>query len=337
MRCAELTKRSRDAGRRRRVQRLAGLREGTPPAPRKAWGRRLAAYVVLLVSGVFALQVVVAFFDPESIGELTVAGAGAACVAAVLATWVMMSGVESRSPAALGLALTLRGARDFAQGAMIGSILLSAVVVCMALLGWLAPAAAVRPAAAPSGSISYVTLLLGLAALFEEIAVRGYPFQVIARAHGPVAAIAVTSIVFAGLHAANPGAGWLSLCNTLLAGILLGITYWRTLSLWLVTGVHFAWNWTMGVGAGLPVSGLHLDASLIEVTSRGPAEWTGGGYGPEAGLLLTLGTLGGIFWTVRTTRLSRDPSVLARGPLVGSGWSRNSGRSEPQFGGVDHR
>jgi membrane protease YdiL (CAAX protease family) len=276
----------------------------------------LVLYVTLLILAILILQGAVAVVDPAALRELTVWGAAAACAAAWLASWVMMSSVESRPPASLGLVVNARAARDGAAGFVFGFAVVSVVPLAMAAAGWLQLSGRIPATATVLWSTLYVTILLAVAALFEEIAVRGYAFQVLARARGPAVAIVSTALVFAGLHAANPGVGWTAIGNTLLAGILLGILYWRTLSLWWVTGTHFAWNWTMGVAVGLPVSGLDVGAPVVGVTAGGPGLLTGGDYGPEAGLLLTLATLCGIVWAVRTPRLSRDPEVLALGPMV---------------------
>ncbi|MBT8463012.1 MAG: CPBP family intramembrane metalloprotease, partial [Gemmatimonadetes bacterium] len=256
----------------------------------------------LLLLLTLTLQAGVVVVYPSSLGRLTVWGAGAACVAALLASWVMMSAVESRPPASLGLVVSSRALRDGARGFVLGFVLVAGVLAVMAGAGWLrvsSPASGASAAVAPT---LYVTVLLLLAAWFEEIAVRGYAFQVLAQARGPTVAVVATSFVFAALHGANPGVGWTAFGNTLLAGILLGILYWRTLSLWWVTGAHFAWNWTMGVAIGLPVSGLDVGGILVEGTTVGPILWTGGDYGPEGGLLLTVATVLGIIWTVRTPR-----------------------------------
>ncbi len=298
-----------------------GAPDGRSPAWAGRWwavGWRLAAYVVLLLLLMVTMLFAVVVFRLGEVGESTIWGVGSACVATLLTAWVMMSGVESRTPASLGIAATPRGARDFAWGFGFGFVLVAAIVGAMALAGWLSVSDRALSGIAASGSMLYVTVLLILAAFFEELAIRGYPFQLLARAGGPAVAIGATSLVFAGLHAANPGVGWAAIGNTLLAGILLGLLYWKTLSLWLVTGTHFAWNWTMGVAAGLPVSGLNVGPPVMGVTADGPALWTGGEYGPEGGLLLTLATLAGIAWTARTPRLSRDPAVLALGPLIGT-------------------
>ena len=80
------------------------------------WGWRLVLFVALLLLATLVLQGAAAVVDPAALRELTVWGAGAACGAAFLVTWVMMSAVESRPPASLGLVLNARAVRDGAAG-----------------------------------------------------------------------------------------------------------------------------------------------------------------------------------------------------------------------------
>ncbi len=168
-----------------------------------------------------------------------------------------------------------------------------------------------------AGAVARTALILGLAAFLEEILFRGYALQVVAEALGPASAIGVSAVGFGLAHSANPGVGRLAVLNTALAGILLGIMYWRTFSIRLVTGAHLGWNSVMSVAADLPVSGLVFGSPCFRADVAGPEIWTGGSYGPEGGLALTLVTLVGIAWAARTPRLRRAPSVLALHPLPG--------------------
>src|SRR5690606_34788181 len=129
-----------------------------------------------------------------------------------------------------------------------------------------------------------------LAALAEEAVFRGYAFQVLTRVAGPVAAVVVSSVLFALAHGANPSVGVFALVNIFLAGILLGIAYLRTLSLWFATALHMGWNWTMASLFDLPVSGLTtFDTPLYQPAVDGPAWWSGVLFGPEGGLVGTIG------------------------------------------------
>jgi membrane protease YdiL (CAAX protease family) len=198
---------------------------------------------------------------------------------------------------------------------LIGLVLVGSVIGLLALTGSLEWS--VEPGAATGWPrwFGRMCLILGLAALLEEVLFRGYAFQVLGEALGATTAIGVTSLVFGAAHLPNPGVGGLALMNTALAGILLGIVYWRTFSLWLVTAIHLAWNGAMSLAADLPVSGLDLGAPGIRAGVTGPEIWTGGSYGPEGGLALTLVTLTGIAWAIRSPRLRRSPALLALHPL----------------------
>jgi hypothetical protein len=61
----------------------------------------------------------------------------------------------------------------------------------------------------------------------------------------------------------------------------------RTNSLWLLWGLHFSWNMTLGLILGLPVSGLRIFSVIHEASTPGPQWLTGGFYGIEASATAT--------------------------------------------------
>jgi CRISPR/Cas system-associated protein Csm6 len=65
-------------------------------------------------------------------------------------------------------------------------------------------------------------------------------------------------------------------------------------------GMHLGWNFFEGVGFGFHVSGLDI-YPLTRIQIHGPDLWTGGAFGPEAGLIvlpaLILGALLIYFYT----------------------------------------
>jgi hypothetical protein len=99
--------------------------------------------------------------------------------------------------------------------------------------------------------------------------------------------------------------------------VLLSLAYLRTRSLWFATGVHLGWNWVMAALLDFPVSGLtFFDTPLYDAVVRGAPWWTGGDFGPEAGLAGTLVLLAGIGWLARGGRLSESPQMRELGPIV---------------------
>ncbi|HEY0794155.1 MAG TPA: type II CAAX endopeptidase family protein [Acidisarcina sp.] len=163
-------------------------------------------------------------------------------------------------------------------------------------------------------------IVLGLAALLEEVAFRGYPFQRLIEAIGPAFATLLMAILFALRHLQNPDATPASTLFTVFAGWLFAVAYLRTRALWLPWGLHFAWNAAMGVLFGLPISGLRAFSPVIEANTRGPFWITGGGYGPEGSLVAVIVILVGIFVLFKITREYAwnyaQPVIIAGGIAV---------------------
>ncbi|HVP50537.1 MAG TPA: type II CAAX endopeptidase family protein [Terriglobales bacterium] len=126
------------------------------------------------------------------------------------------------------------------------------------------------------------------AAMVEEVAFRGYPLHRLMEAAGTPVAVAITSCLFGLAHLRNPHASWWGALNTAEIGVLLALAYVRTRSLWLSWGIHFGWNVALGVGYGLVVSGYSDFSDAVAGSLRGPRWLTGGEYGIEASLTVTV-------------------------------------------------
>ena len=135
----------------------------------------------------------------------------------------------------------------------------------------------------------------------EELLSRGYHLQTIASGINLFWGIIISSAVFGLLHLGNPNATWVSAAGIFFAGIYLAYGYIRTKQLWLPIGLHIGWNFCEGVVFGFPVSGLDIYA-LTRIQVTGPEIWTGGPFGPEAGLIVLPSLLLGaglIHWFTR--------------------------------------
>jgi membrane protease YdiL (CAAX protease family) len=130
-------------------------------------------------------------------------------------------------------------------------------------------------------------LLLALvAAIFEEIAFRGFLFRLFAGVGGNWAAIVLTAALFGLSHNANSHATLASSGAVAVeAGILLGAAYAASGSLWLPIGIHAGWNFAEGSIFGMAVSGNNLSTGFLTGRLRGPTILTGGSFGPEASLV----------------------------------------------------
>lgn len=97
-------------------------------------------------------------------------------------------------------------------------------------------------------------------------------------------AVAISSIAFGAIHAANPHASLLSVVGNSLGGLVYALAYLKSGRLWLGTGLHFAWNFVQGPIFSFPVSG-YFSGGIVWRESEGNTWLGGGAYGPEAGLI----------------------------------------------------
>jgi uncharacterized protein len=190
---------------------------------------------------------------------------------------------DRRSLASVGLQWDGAALRQFGTGLALGAALMASVFAAEAALGWL-QVQTVMPAPRWPGYVLLWLIALLPAAAYEEVMLRGYPFQALQQQWGGAAATLITAVVFAALHGLNPNAGWGSFGGILTSGILFGIAYLVTRRLWLPIGLHIGWNLFEGPVLGFPLSGIDFP-SAVEPVVHGPALWTGGSFGPEAGLL----------------------------------------------------
>lgn len=179
----------------------------------------------------------------------------------------------------MGLAIRPGWRREFALGSAIGWAGIAACTLMIAIFGGMVVVFYIgwRQFAL----IPFDLAILLVASLAEEVAFRGYPFQRLIEATNPFIATLLLSALFALIHAGNPGASAASFLVTMIAGWLLSVAYLRTRALWVGWGVHFAWNASMAVLFGLPLSGLTRFSPVISSTALGPTWLTGFDYGPE--------------------------------------------------------
>jgi membrane protease YdiL (CAAX protease family) len=123
------------------------------------------------------------------------------------------------------------------------------------------------------------------AAVGEELLFRGAIFRITEEWLGTTAALIVSAVLFGAAHGLNSGATVIGVIAIgLEAGVLLGIAYSASRSLWLPIGMHFGWNFSEGGLFGTTVSGGHSHG-LVSVTLEGPVYLTGGAFGPEASII----------------------------------------------------
>ncbi|MGV8928658.1 MAG: CPBP family intramembrane glutamic endopeptidase [Brevundimonas sp.] len=221
-------------------------------------------------------------------------GASFGLSAVLVLVWAWL--FERRGPSALGL--NAKGPMRFVRGYLIGlGFLLAVVGVIWAAGGYVVEGAgAFGSAAVGAALLPIVVLMLGfiIQGSTEELLFRGWLMQLIASRHGLWIAVIANSVLFALAHAGNIEPSkelFVGLANIVLFGLFISLYAVREGSLWGVCGWHAAWNWLLGLGFGLEVSGQVVDTVplITDLTGAPGAAWwlTGAAFGPEASVVTT--------------------------------------------------
>lgn len=229
---------------------------------------------------------------------------GFAFTALMIFLWVWL--FERRGLQAIGF--NQDGFRRFGRGFLIGLGFLAAVVgLIWTVGGYRIEAAGVWAAPSLESVLPILILLVGFSiqGSTEEIVMRGWIMQLIASRHGIIWAIVLNAVIFSLLHGMNikpsPELA-LGLLNIVLVGVFFSLYAIREQSIWGVCGWHAAWNWLLGLGFGLEVSGNAIETPPLVVdligVDRAPWWITGGKFGPEASIAASIVLALGIVWLI---------------------------------------
>ncbi len=168
---------------------------------------------------------------------------------------------------------------DIGKGILVGIIFFAIITGILALGGWYS----IKSIAFHPSFWDQLSLFF-LVACGEEIVFRGIIFRFIDLRWNTGYALIISALLFGALHIFNDSATvWSSLAIAIEAGLMLGMIYKVSGSLWAPIGVHWAWNVMEGPVLGFAVSGT-TDTSIITPIITGPDFITGGSFGAEASI-----------------------------------------------------
>lgn len=228
-------------------------------------------------------------------------------VVALVVGWLCAKFLEKLPFSSLGASFAKGWLAHLASGLAVGAVTFLVAIIVVVASGSMSfsfNAASTGQAIAATLASTFVIFTVGAAS--EEALFRGYLLQTFDRSDLKWFGVAMTSLLFAFAHNANPGANPLALVNTLIAGVWFAVAYFKTRDLWFPFGIHLAWNWLQGPVFGITVSGITGFAPdpLLRANDVGPAWLTGANYGIEGGvactLALILSTAGIIFFNAKT-------------------------------------
>ena len=278
----------------------------SPDEPRLRAGWRLLAQLLLLLFVSLPAAILLVFW-PAGIGFELIIGNGMPIVVSV---FIARRIFDRRSFRSLGLHLNRQAGRDVLLGIGIAVLQTSLVFFLELAFGWLKVEGFAWQQQSSltvlQGFLLWLVIFIAVG-FYEELLSRGYQLQNLEEGLNTFWAVLLSSMVFGTLHFLNPNANWFSAVGITLSGMFLAYAYLATRKLWLPIGLHIGWNLFLGPVFGFPVSGLE-SSGLIKAVVDGPLLFTGGEFGPEAGLLLlpALGAGALLVWLVTRGRLGHE-------------------------------
>ncbi len=297
---------------------MSGIELYAPRTPnhRRTWtwatiALTLAFYVAGQVAMVFGVMVPLGFHSKDVTTHwdamaLVLLGFGITSILIFL--WVIL--FERRGLSRIGF--TAGGLLKYLRGYAMGLAFLAVTVGGIyAAGGYRIEATGVMSALTPAVLVPLVGLMLAfmVQGATEEVMFRGWLMQLVASRHGIAWAVGGSSLFFALMHAGNISPSpqlATGLLNIVLVAIFLAFYAIREGSLWGVCAWHGAWNWLLGVGFGLEVSGeaIKVHPLIVDLAPQATAQWwlTGSTFGPEASLVTTAVLSAGVVWAVLRSR-----------------------------------
>jgi membrane protease YdiL (CAAX protease family) len=236
-------------------------------------------------------------------------------IAFLLSVWLAGRFLDRRRFADFGFRFSPSWWVDFGFGLALGALMITTIFLIELATGWTTITETFKSGV--NGIAFPIDILWALVTficvgIYEELLGRGYQLKNLAeglnvKSLSPKGAIVLaaldTSAFFGLLHAFNPNATTISTLNLMLAGLLYSTAYLLTGQLAVPIGYHIMWDFFKSSVFGFRGSGFDLGTTFIAIRQGGPDLWTGGAFGPEAGLVGTGARLVGILFIIGWVRL----------------------------------
>ena len=137
----------------------------------------------------------------------------------------------------------------------------------------------------------------------EELVTRGWLFPAVSAKSNIFIGILISSALFGALHLFNPGVSVLSIVNIILDGIFACFLMLKYDNMWVLAGMHGAWNFVQGNIYGIQVSGQGASTSILSYSSQSSVDLlSGGAFGAEGSIfasIILIGCIAYLYWSLK--------------------------------------
>ena len=219
----------------------------------------------------------------------------------ILALFLWLRWAEGRPLATLGF--VKKGSLvELVKGLAVGFLLFSLVALLMLLSG----AGSFEWGQLTLEPFLYILILLPLWMIqggAEELVTRAWLFPAVSAKSNIFIGILISSALFGALHLFNPGVTILSIVNIILDGIFACFLMLKYDNMWVLAGMHGAWNFVQGNIYGIQVSGQGASASILNYSSQSSVDFlSGGAFGAEGSIfasIVLIGCIAYLYWSLK--------------------------------------
>jgi membrane protease YdiL (CAAX protease family) len=285
---------------------------------------RLIALIAVVIGSGLAIRAT-GLLPERGTPEFFLVGTVLRLVLGLLTVWLVGWLVDRRPFRDFGFSMNRAWWADLAFGLGLGAALMTGIFLVEWALGWVEVTGTFRTPV--EGEVFALAILMPVVlfvgvGILEELLARGYLLRNVAEGlafrrlggarGGLIIACVISSALFAQGHADNPNATWVSTANIAIAGVLLALGFMLTGQLALPIGLHITWNFFQASVFGFPVSGVsRMRTTFVATEQVGPEMWTGGAFGPEAGLVGLGAMIVGVVLTLLWVRWRQGEVRLA--------------------------
>ena len=201
--------------------------------------------------------------------------------------------------------------KNLLKGFLIGAVQFSLVVVLLLVTG---------TGSLKLGQVNLQDFIFVLAIIpfwilqggTEELVTRGWLFPAVSAKSNIFIGILISSALFGALHLFNPGVTVLSIVNIILDGIFACFLMLKYDNMWVLAGMHGAWNFVQGNIYGIQVSGQGASTSILNYSSQSSVDLlSGGAFGAEGSIfasIVLIGCIAFLYWSLK--KENRLPQAL---------------------------
>lgn len=217
-----------------------------------------------------------------------------------LAVYFFVKYYQNRNPKSLGLIDDRKG-KSYLEGLLIGSSMLGLSFIFSYLLSGFK----IRPNIYNVDFKLYLFFIMGwiFQGFEEEFITRAVLMNYLGALRNPKIGIIANSLIFSILHLGNSYFNLLAFVNIFLMGLVFSMLFYIRDSIYISAAAHSVWNFLQANFFGINVSGIITSKNTIFLSESVGNKWiSGGGFGIEGGLVVTIVEISALYLLYKKAR-----------------------------------